>query len=496
MRSPFLATLLLCLANPALSAQHSFHADHILGTSLDLTAVCERPADAQAAYRAVLHEVERLRRILSTYDPASDISRLQRATSPATYPRELVEVLEACAAWQARSQGAFSPQVGPLIALWQAAQKQDRLPDEATLAQAVRDIAQPAWQIGTGSGVILRRGSTPLNVDALAKGYILDKALAATRTIPAVEGALLDIGGDVATWGKSPEGDAWRVGVADPARPQENAPLLARLRLRDRAVATSGAYARYYTVAGRRYSHIFDPRTGMPAEQAASATAVAATCADADALATILCVLPPDQGLQLVESMRSRGADTACLLILPDGRQLASAGWANVAEPMAQAEAAVNPAWPKGHGLTIAVTIAAQTSGRKSHRPYVATWITNDKGEAVRTLQVWGREKKYLRDLPKWWAFAQKDSDMVRAVTRASRSPGRYEVAWDGLDDKGKPVPAGTYTVFVESNREKGGHVVMSGKIDCADKPASGKIEGNKEIQSVEMKFGPQGDKP
>ena len=107
------------------------------------------------------------------------------------------------------------------------------------------------------------------------------------------------------TWGHDATGSSgWTIGVQDPFHPEENAVPLMTLRARDRAIATSAAYERPYRIGNRRYSHIFDPRTGRPAEGIASATVVADDNVAANALATTLCVLTPEEGLKLVNLNR------------------------------------------------------------------------------------------------------------------------------------------------------------------------------------------------
>src|SRR5258706_15798311 len=105
-------------------------------------------------------------------------------------------------------------------------------------------------------------------------------------------GGLLNMGGDIRAWG----GGGWVVGVADPECPAENAPVRGTLVLREAAVATSGGYARYFTIGERRYSHLIDPRTLRPVEDVASATVVASDCVTANAMSTAACVLGAREG--------------------------------------------------------------------------------------------------------------------------------------------------------------------------------------------------------
>ncbi len=159
------------------------------------------------------------------------------------------------------------------------------------------------------------------------------------------------------------------------------------------------------------------------------------------------------------------------------------------------AEAPATKAWPKDYQVTLTLTIR-KSSARKDHRPFVAVWAEDEQGQPVRTISLWANERKYFKDLSMWWKFAKDKLDMVRAVTRATRPAGRYTIAWDGLDDAGKPVPPGKYKICVESNREKGTHSTGSVVITCAADKAEGKIDATREYEDVPVMYGPRGDKP
>ena len=495
LRKTATALVMLVLTAPVAGkdapAEFRFHRDGILGTSLDLTVWAADRQQADAVERAVLEEIERLRLILSTYDPNSEISRLRGASGPVKCSQELLDVLEACDAWRVRSGGAFNAHLGELIALWKQAEKENQPPGEAKLASAARQVSQPAWKVDRPAGTVTPLSGFAPNVDALAKGYIVDKAMSAGLAKgPSVTGMLLDIGGDLRVRGSAAAEPniPWLIGVTDPKHTQENAPPLVRLRLSDKGVATSAHYARHYTIAGKQYSHILDPRTGRTVEGVTSATAAANDAATADALATALCVLKPTVGLELVKTVQ--GAD--CLILAADGKQYTSDGWkALLAPTTASTQPGTQPAagaWPKGHQLLISLAL-----GRVRPKPYVAVWVEDAKGNPVRTITVWGNERKYLKDLKAWWSFARNDAELVKGVTRASRSAGKYELVWDGRDDKGKAVPAGTYTVQIETAREDGPHTRLKGAIECGPAKATGEATPNKEVTEVLLKYGPGG---
>jgi len=470
-----------------------FHHEDVLGTSLDLI-VCARDAgEAKRVEGTVLAEIERLRRILSTRDTTSEISRLNRARGPIPCSVELLQVLGAYERWNSRSSGAYSGQLGELIAAWRSAERTGMAPEKTFLARLVRDLAQPGWEIDASAQTVTRHSEAPLNVDSLGKGYIIDKALAAASGQSAgTLGLLLNIGGDIHAWGISAEpGGLWRIGVAAPSRPEDNAPPLTRMLLADRAVSTSGAYERGYQIAGEHYSHILDPRTGWPAAGAASATVVASDSATANALATTLCVLGPVEGLRLVRETPG----TECLIVAANGSEFRSQGFAALEVPAPGESKAAQPSlWPKDFRVKLDFTLRFPQNAQKVKHPYVAVWIENAEGKPVRTVTFWANKPKYYQDMPVWWHIGRSDPVLVQAVTRATRAAGHHAIVWDGRDDAGNPLPPGVYTVNLEVAREHGGHAHRGAQITCGQEPAKAALADGNEFEKAQITYGPGGN--
>ncbi len=479
-------------ALPQKVSEFEFHRDHILGTSLDLRVVAPDEVTAEGAELTALNEIERLRLVFSTYDAKSEISKLNGTREPTRVSADLAEVIETTEVWQRKSGGAFNGQVGELVRMWKDGERANRVPNTGTLDHIVADLKKPGWTLDANTNTVTRLNDQPLNLNAIAKGFINRKVLAAVRKEhPTVSALLINLGGDVLAWGSPPGSTSgWVVGVQDPSNHFDNAPPIAGLQLKNQAVATSGGYQRFYTIDGKRYSHIFDPRTGRPAEGVASATVVANDSTTANALATTLCVLKPEDGLKLIASVEG----AACLIITPDGKKFRSFGMGQFEVSPARAftpqekKGEPKAAWPAGYQVTVAVELP-KVNAKQYRKPYTAIWIEDDKGKAVRTLAVWGNAPKYLKDLNDWWRIGKGDADLVKAVTRATRGPGKYDLAWDGKDDKGYALPQGTYTVRVEVHREFGEHLRQSGKIECKDKPATTKFEKNAETAETVVEF-------
>ncbi|MCP5543153.1 MAG: DUF2271 domain-containing protein [Akkermansiaceae bacterium] len=482
------AGILLGAAGLALAQDDSirFHHENILGTSLDLEVATADQEEADHVEKAVLAEVERLRRILSTYDPKSEVSRLNQAKNPWHASADLLAVLSAYDKWKARTHGAYTGGIAPLSDLWHKAASSGKEPSQEELDAVVAVLAKSAWTISPSGTVTRKADPGSIDINSLGKGYIVTKAAVAGReAAPNVAGFLVNIGGDIFASGHPISQPAWKIAIADPARTSDNAPGLAEVSLTNAAVSTSAAYERGFDIGGKHHSHILDPRTGRPAEGVASATVITKNNATSNALATSLCILPPDEGLALVKS--EPGAE--CLIVTRDGRQLRSPGFPDASKPVA-VEEAQGPGWK----VTIDITLVqpARGGGRRGpKRPYLAAWVENDKGERIRTITVWGRKAKYLKSLRAWWKQANEDREWALSVTRATRKPGKHRIEWDGLDDHGKPVPDGTYTIVLEANREHGTYSIERGTVICGKRDSSGSIPKSSEFEESMLTCAP-----
>ena len=467
------------VVSAATTTEFHFHEDYVLGTSMDLVVGARNQRIAAKFYDAVTAEVTRLAAILNTHNPESEISRLQGMEKAQCSP-ELTQLLALYDYWEAQTLGAIHGRMGGLIAAWKQAGRDNSLPAAENLAGLVAQTRTPGWQISAGN-VVTRLSAVPWNVDAIGKGFIVDRALQVAGALyPEVTRAMLNIGGEIACKGK------WTVEVADPANPADNQPGQLKLELEDQAIATSGGYARYALVDATEYSHIIDPNSGWPVGQRCAATVIADDCTTANALATALCVLPVRQGLALADQTPKAGA----IVTDSEGRQYLNGhqpAKLATSQPVARD---VNPNWPAGYSLQVKLTLPEIKTGKRAKRPYVAVWIMDEQGKAVRTLAIWGKENKYWKDLKTWWGQAGKASSQLASVSKASRMPGEYRLAWDGKNEAGKFVPAGTYTVNFEAAREKGGDEVVTCKIVCGQNAAHEQGSGHRELADVAVDFG------
>ncbi len=248
---------------------------------------------ADAAADDALNRIDRLEAQLTVYRPTSEVSRLNRLAAVAPVPVEagLYELLALAARITEETGGAFDITAGPLIKAWGFFRRQGRVPGEDELAEALARVGMRHVALEPERRrVRYLKPGVEINLGSIGKGYALDRVGQRLRAKWGIASGLLNGGNSSILALGTPPGDpaGWTVGLRHPERPDRR---LALVRLRDRAMATSGATYQHFEYNKRKLGHLLDPRCGRPAEGVASATAFAPTAAEADALATAFYVL-------------------------------------------------------------------------------------------------------------------------------------------------------------------------------------------------------------
>jgi thiamine biosynthesis lipoprotein len=290
-----------------------------LGSNVSMTLVGLPPVAARRALDAAFAELELVEQVLSLYRPESQICRLNRAgviDEPHPY---LVEVLHLARNTAERTGGALDITVQPLWELYATAQKRGRLPGADEVAIARGKVNWRRVEISSRQ-IRLRGTGTAITLNGIAQGFAADRARAALAS-HGVEHALLNTG-EVGILGTKQQGQPWTVGIQHPRAADAYVALAA---LDGRSLATSGDYETTFT-ADFRTNHIFDPRTGQSPQELASATIVAPTAVQADALSTAAMVLGRGATLELA----ARWPAVDALLVAKDGRTWRTAGFPEV----------------------------------------------------------------------------------------------------------------------------------------------------------------------
>jgi thiamine biosynthesis lipoprotein len=283
----------------------------------------------------VLDLVETLEQQMSVFRPTSEISTINRDAADGPVPVEprLFALLELAGRIHAETDGAFDITAGPLWETWGFSRRAGTIPSSEQLAEARKRVGWHLVELDPVEKTVrFRVPGVGLNLGSIGKGYALDRC-AERMEAAGIGDYLLDGGyssvlarggqlGD-ASHGPAEAPNGWTVGVRHPLRPDRR---LAEVRLRNRALATSGSGVQFFRHRGRRLGHILDPRSGQPAEGVLSATVLAPTAALADALATAFYVMGPEGAQQYCHSRPEIAAVIVCPARRAGGIDMTSTG--------------------------------------------------------------------------------------------------------------------------------------------------------------------------
>ena len=274
-------------------------------------------SDAALSYgEAAFDRIDELESQLTVYRENSEVSRLNRTAFAGPVPVEagLFRLLETAARLSAETDGAFDVTAGALIKAWGFFRGPRRVPSDAERAAALGRVGMSWVELDAERRTVaFRRPGLEINLGSIGKGYALDRVgdfLTATGKFPAV----LLHGGCSSVYARgSSDGDprGWLVGIS---HPWDGTTRLAEVWLRDRALGTSAATFQHLEYNGKKLGHVLDPRTGWPAAGLASASVVAPTGAEADALSTAFYV----GGVELARRYCAAHPEVGAIL-LPEG---------------------------------------------------------------------------------------------------------------------------------------------------------------------------------
>jgi thiamine biosynthesis lipoprotein len=274
--------------------------------------------DALSVAEAALDEIDRLEAQLTVYRDDSEVSTMNRSASsgPVRVSAELIELLQLAARLTTETQGAFDVAAGALVNAWGFFRGPRRVPSTEERSAALRAAGMRNVVLDALNHTVryCARG-LQINLGSIGKGYALDRAAQILMKNRDVRAGLLHAGhSSVYAMGKEPAtGQGWRVALRHPWQAGER---LGTVTLCNCALGTSAATFQHLDHYGRKLGHILDPRTGWPAEGIASASVIAPTAAEADALATAFFIL----GVEASRNYCARRPEVGAVL-LPEGEK-------------------------------------------------------------------------------------------------------------------------------------------------------------------------------
>ncbi|MDF1533880.1 MAG: FAD:protein FMN transferase [Methanosarcinaceae archaeon] len=291
----------------------------VMGTIVTINVLDTNETHAFESIDKAFDEIYYVDKLMSSYKNDSELTVLNTFGHLDNANPDFVYVLERSKYYSEISDGAFDVTIKPILDLWS-----DKYSPGGTYMPPTTDEINETLQLVDYSGIVIEGGSISLRpnmsviLGGIAKGYSVDRAIESLK-IDGITNGFVNAGGDGRFIGLNEENAPWVIGLQNPDKNEE---AVTRMAISDMAVATSGNYERYFSDAAK-VSHISDPRTGYSAQELISATVIADTAIDADALATAVFVLGGDEGVEMIEELDG----VECLIITGDKEIICSSGF-------------------------------------------------------------------------------------------------------------------------------------------------------------------------
>ncbi len=283
-----------------------------MGTTYRISAVCSLKdylfrIDKKTLKKKLDAELVRVNSLMSTYDPDSELSRLNKHQTEQPFPisEHTARVLGQALTIAQKTDGIYDPTVGPLVNLWRFGpeDRPEQIPADTEIQSAKSRVGWHKIKLienpDKSYSVIKNQPDVYIDLSSIAKGFGVD-CIAQLLQQELIYDYLIDIGGELRAGGKNADGVPWKVGVRQPNL--LNPDLATVISLDNQSIATSGDYLNYFEENGKRYSHIINNQTGKPIEHSTtSVSVISSNCAWADGWATALLAAGEKQGLEIAK---------------------------------------------------------------------------------------------------------------------------------------------------------------------------------------------------
>jgi len=295
--------LIIVLSGCSSNRERMFKKSEILmDTIVSITVVSESKEKAEAAIDKTFKEIKKLERLLNFYSEESEIAEINKNSGirPVKVSPETYEVVDISRTISEKTGGAFDITIGPISGLYDFVRK--KRPSLQEIHALIPLVGYKKMVLNLEEKTVyLKKKGMKIDPGGIVKGYAADRAVEILKK-EGIKAALVAIAGDIRCFGTKPDGGDWIVGIQNP-RPGKGGDVFATIRLKDMAISTSGDYQRYFIEDGKRYHHILDPATGLPASGLISVSVVGPLATYTDSLATAVFVKGLTEGRGLAERM-------------------------------------------------------------------------------------------------------------------------------------------------------------------------------------------------
>ncbi len=275
----------------------------LMGEKFDITIVADNEEIGYINIEEALSEIKRIEKLMSSWDEESETSEINRnaGIKPVKVSVELFKLIERANQISEITDGAFDISFAGLDKIWKFDGSMKYKPTKVQIKESVSKVGYRKIILNEENHtVFLQLKGMKIGLGAIAKGYAADK----TKELmieKQVRAGVINASGDLTTWGTKATGEKWLIGIANPLSKDK---IFSWLPVLESSVATSESYDKFISFDGKKYSHIIDPRSGLPTTGINSVSVFSKTAEFSDALATAIFVLGVDSGMALINQLK------------------------------------------------------------------------------------------------------------------------------------------------------------------------------------------------
>ncbi len=286
-----------------------------MGSRWDITLVAADSVTAQREIDKVIAEVSRIEYLISDWKQETQISEVNRKAGieAVKVDKEVFELTERAIELSRLTNGAFDISFAAMDRIWKFDGSMTEMPSPEAVKKSVEKVGYKDIVLDKEkSTIFLRRAGMKIGFGALGEGYAADRCREMMQA-KGIKAGIVNGSGDMAVWGKHPNGTNWKIGITNPLKNDE---IFKVMTLSKNAVVTSGSYEKFVVFNGKRYAHIINPATGYPATGVCSVTIFGPSTEKANGFSTSMMVLGKKSGIELIRKF----PEYSYILITDKGR--------------------------------------------------------------------------------------------------------------------------------------------------------------------------------
>lgn len=272
----------------------------LMGSRFDITLVDKDSISAENKIDMAINEINRIENLISEWKEDTPISILNKNAGirPIEVSKEVLELTQRALKFSELTDGAFDISIAAMDKIWKFDGSTWEIPNAEIIKKSVRNVGYQNILIDSlHSTIFLKKKGMKIGFGATGKSYSADKTKDLMKSL-GIKAGIINASGDIVAWGTQPNGKPWTVGIAHPLISGE---IIKVIKIKNKAIVTSGDYQKYIEIDGKRYAHIINPKTGYPSSGITSVTILGENAEIANGISTSIMVLGKQKGLQLLK---------------------------------------------------------------------------------------------------------------------------------------------------------------------------------------------------